>query len=416
MSYLDPPGHRDPYGRRHGSRSDGAPEGYRYGDGLSAVPLYAEPGAAPDPDAVDQAPFFPEGGDPIGDDRYGEGWPDGDRSGGDLGVEDLGAGNPVAGNPVAGDFGAGNSGAEDLDAGDPRGGDPIELALRAGRTGRSRHQRRAESTSRRSRAGRNLPAAIGVGVLLGGIVLASLVVWRPAFVIVVALAAGVGVWETVGAIRREAPGTPLVPLLAGTAVIVTSAWTGGAEAAMLGLALTVLAALIWRLADGPVGYHRDVTATALVSVYVPFLASFAVMLAEPDDGDLRVVVTLAAVVLSDTGGYVAGVFFGRHPMAPTVSPKKSWEGLAGSLLATAAGSALLLFLLLDRPWWQGAVFGLALSVAAVLGDLAESLLKRDLGVKDMSSLLPGHGGLMDRLDSILFAAPTAFVLLSVLSP
>jgi phosphatidate cytidylyltransferase len=121
-------------------------------------------------------------------------------------------------------------------------------------------------------------------------------------------------------------------------------------------------------------------------------------------------------VLSDTGGYVAGVFFGRHPMAPSVSPKKSWEGLAGSLLATAIGGALLLYFLFDiQPWW-GAVFGLAVSAAAVLGDLGESMIKRDLGVKDMSSLLPGHGGLMDRLDSIVFAAPTAYVLLILLAP
>jgi phosphatidate cytidylyltransferase len=136
----------------------------------------------------------------------------------------------------------------------------------------------------------------------------------------------------------------------------------------------------------------------------------------PEDGAKRVLVTIAAVVLSDTGGYVAGVFLGRHPMAPTISPKKSWEGLVGSLVATGLGGAVLLYYLFDvTPWW-GLVFGLALSVAAVIGDLAESMLKRDLGIKDMSSLLPGHGGVMDRLDSILFALPTGYLLLSVLAP
>jgi phosphatidate cytidylyltransferase len=121
------------------------------------------------------------------------------------------------------------------------------------------------------------------------------------------------------------------------------------------------------------------------------------------------------VVLTDTGGYVAGVFFGRHPMAPSISPKKSWEGLAGSLLAAAAGGALGLALFFEVDWWWGAVFGLLVAGAAVLGDLAESLLKRDLGVKDMGTLLPGHGGLMDRVDSHLFAAPAAYLLLSVLA-
>jgi len=174
--------------------------------------------------------------------------------------------------------------------------------------------------------------------------------------------------------------------------------------------------MVWRLADGPTGYQRDLLATILVAVYVPFLAGFMVLLVRPEHGDVRVIVTLAAVVLSDTGGYGAGVFFGRHPMAPTVSPKKSWEGTAGSLLIAAIGGALMLYFLFHVPWWHGALFGLGVSAAAVLGDLAESLLKRDLRIKDMSRLLPGHGGLMDRLDSVLFAAPAAFILFSVLVP
>jgi phosphatidate cytidylyltransferase len=128
------------------------------------------------------------------------------------------------------------------------------------------------------------------------------------------------------------------------------------------------------------------------------------------------VVALACVVLSDTGGFVAGVFFGKHPMAPTVSPKKSWEGLAGSMVAAGVGASLLLFFLFDATLWQGAVFGLCVAGVSVLGDLAESLIKRDLGVKDMSNLLPGHGGIMDRLDSILFAAPTAFALFALFAP
>jgi len=173
---------------------------------------------------------------------------------------------------------------------------------------------------------------------------------------------------------------------------------------------------VWRIADGVRNYQRDITAAVLVAVYVPFLAGYAVLLARPDNGGVRVIVTLAAVVLSDTGGYVAGVFFGKHRMAPTVSPKKSWEGFAGSVLSTAVGGALLFLFALDLAWWQGLIFGAVVSTVCVIGDLGESLIKRDLGVKDMSNLLPGHGGLMDRLDSILFAAPTAFLLLAAFSP
>jgi len=268
----------------------------------------------------------------------------------------------------------------------------------------------------KSRAGRNLRAAIAVGVSLGLVVLASLLFWRPGFVFVVGVGAVTGVWEMVRAMGHSGRRAPLLPLLAGALVMVALAWFAGPEGLTLGLALTVLAVMVWRLADGPLGYQRDLLAAVLVAAYVPFLGSFAVLLDRPDDGRLRVIVLLAAVVLSDTGGYAAGVFLGRHKMAPTVSPGKSWEGAAGSLVTAAAGGAVMLRLLFHVPWWHGALFGAGVAAAAVLGDLAESLLKRDLEIKDMSNLLPGHGGVMDRVDSILFAAPAGFVLFSMLVP
>jgi phosphatidate cytidylyltransferase len=273
-----------------------------------------------------------------------------------------------------------------------------------------------EQANPNGRAGRNLPAAIGVGVTLGAVVVASLFVWRPAFLGVVAVAICVATWEMVRAVRPSDTHPPLVPLLAGGVAMSALAWFGGAEALTLGLIATSVAALVWRLADGPVGYQRDVVAAMLIAVYVPFLGSFSVLLLRPEDGALRVVAAIAGVVLSDTGGYVAGVFFGKHPMAPSVSPKKSWEGFAGSLVATAIGGAVMLYFMFDVAVWYGAIFGLAVSAASVLGDLAESLLKRDLGIKDMSTLLPGHGGLMDRLDSILFALPAAYAVLALVAP
>ncbi len=274
----------------------------------------------------------------------------------------------------------------------------------------------ADAAPRAPRAGRNLPAAIGVGLGLGAVVLASLFVWRPAFMLVVALALGVGTWEMARALGAVGARPAVTPLLGGGAVMLGLAWYGGVEAVTVGLVLTVLATMVWRLADGPPGYERDVTASTMIAVYVLFLGSFAALLLRPDDGALRVVVTLAAVVLSDTGGYAAGVLFGRHPMAPTVSPKKSWEGFAGSVLASAVGGALMLHYAFHVAWWSGALFGVALAVTATLGDLAESLLKRDLGIKDMGTLLPGHGGVMDRLDSLLVAAPVAYMLFTVLAP
>ncbi len=278
----------------------------------------------------------------------------------------------------------------------------------AGRGGRHR--------ARRPRAGRNLPAAFAVGGTLGGLVLASLLWWRPLFLIVVVAAVGVATWELVRAVRATGANPPLPPLLVGGLVMTGVAWFFGPEALALGLFGTVLATWVWRLAGGPAGYHRDVAASTLVSLYVPFLAGFAVLLLTPADGVWRVILMLVLVVLSDTGGYVAGIFFGRHRMAPSVSPNKSWEGFAGSLSAAAVGGAVGLPLLFDAPWWAGALLGGVVAGAAVLGDLAESMLKRDLGIKDMSGLLPGHGGVLDRVDSILFAAPTAYLMLAVVAP
>src|SRR5690606_38096188 len=267
------------------------------------------------------------------------------------------------------------------------------------------------------RAGRNLPAAIAVGLGLGAAAVASLFLWRPAFLGVIALFVGVATWELVRAIRTQAANPPLIPLVAGGVLMSGLAWWGKADGLTFGLVVTVLAVLVWRLAEGPDGYGRDVSSGALVAVYLPFLAGFAALMASvPADGDWRVIVTLAGVVLSDTGGDVAGDFFGRHPKEPPLGPRKSWKGDGGSVVASAIGGAILLHFLLDvSPLW-GAVFGIGVSAAAILGDLAESMIKRDLGVKDMSTLLPGHGGLMDRLDSILFALPAAYLMLLLIAP
>ena len=281
---------------------------------------------------------------------------------------------------------------------------------------RGRGRRRAGRNRTSGRAGRNLPAAIAVGLGLGVIVLAPLILWKPAFLAVIALAACVGIAELARALATTGVRPPLIPLLAGGLLIIGLTWYAGIDALVLGLVVTILAALVWRLADGPAALRRDLSASVLIAAYVPFLLGFAVLLVEPDDGAWRVLSAVIAVVLSDTGGYAAGVFFGKRPMAPTISPKKSWEGFAGSVFAAAVGSALVFSFALHAPFYWGLVYGAAIAAVAVVGDLAESMLKRDIGIKDMSRLLPGHGGVMDRLDSILFAVPTAYLLLSLLAP
>jgi phosphatidate cytidylyltransferase len=209
---------------------------------------------------------------------------------------------------------------------------------------------------------------------------------------------------------------PLVPVLLGAVAMVVGGYAGGPEPLVVALGLTVVAVVLWRLPESPGGFLRDVTAGSFAAVYVPFLAGFAALLLRPDDGANRVVAFIVLVVLSDVGGYAAGVLLGRHPMAPSVSPKKSWEGFAGSAILAAGGGAVAVPLLLDAAPLAGAGTGLAVMLAATLGDLGESMIKRDLGIKDMGALLPGHGGLMDRLDSLLPAAPVAYLLLSWLAP
>jgi phosphatidate cytidylyltransferase len=269
---------------------------------------------------------------------------------------------------------------------------------------------------RRSRAGRNLTAAIGVGLGLGAVVLLSLYVWKPAFLGVVAVAVALALWELSNALRADLVRVAVVPIAVGGLAILVAAYAGGSEPMLVALALTVLATMVWRLPENPDGYVRDVTSGIFVTLYVPFLAGFTALLLRADDGANRVVVFFLLTILSDVGGYVAGVLFGKHPMAPHVSPKKSWEGFVGSGLFCAVGGAVILPLLLDGSAAAGAAIGLAVMLTATVGDLGESMIKRDLGIKDMGSLLPGHGGIMDRLDSLLPAAPITFLLLSWLVP
>jgi phosphatidate cytidylyltransferase len=269
------------------------------------------------------------------------------------------------------------------------------------------------------RAGRNVPVATAVGVTLAALVLVSLYTVVEAFVVLVALAVVIGVYEVCHVLASRDIVVPVVPLMVGGAAMVVAAYADGTDALSVALALTVLTVVAARITSPLDLPHErlvpDLMVSAFVVVYVPLLAASAVLMAAADDGPDRVVVFILAVVLSDTGGFAAGVRFGKHPMAPSISPKKSWEGLAGSVVAATVGSAVAVPLLLGAQWWQGALVGLVAVATATAGDLAESLLKRDLGVKDMGRLLPEHGGIMDRLDSLLPTAPVmALVLAAIL--
>ena len=260
-------------------------------------------------------------------------------------------------------------------------------------------------------AGRNLPAAIGVGLLLAGLVIGTLVYDARAFLAVVVVAVAYVAWEVRRAIATKGIVVPLVPLMLGTVGMLVSAYLRGAEALVVTFGLTMVGLLVWRVADGLAGAARDLSASALVVFYPVFLGGFASLMLAAPDGRERIVVFILVTVFSDIGGYAVGVRFGRHSMAPSLSPKKSWEGFAGSVVTCAVVGAISLPLLLDGAWWAGAALGAVAAGAATFGDLIESSIKRDLGIKDMGALLPGHGGLMDRLDSLVIVAPVAWAVL-----
>ena len=262
-------------------------------------------------------------------------------------------------------------------------------------------------------AGRDLGAAIGVGVGLAVVIIASLFVVKAAFVGVIAVAVVVGLWELTSRLQeRKGIKAPLVPLAVGGAAMVVAGYVRGPEGAWVAMALTALAVLVWRMTEPPEGYLKDVTAGVFAAFYVPFLATFVALMLTAHDGAWRVLTFLLLTVVSDTGAYAIGWRFGTHKLAPRISPGKTREGLFGAVsFAMVAGALCMQFLIDDGSWWQGLILGLAVAASATLGDLGESMIKRDLGIKDMGTLLPGHGGIMDRLDSLLPTAPVVWLLL-----
>lgn len=214
------------------------------------------------------------------------------------------------------------------------------------------------------------------------------------------------------AARRKGIKAPLVPLALGGAAMVVAGYVRGAEGAWVAMALTALAVLVWRMTEPPEGYLKDVTAGVFAAFYVPFLATFVALMLAAHDGPWRVMTFLLLTVVSDTGAYAVGWRFGKHKLAPRISPGKTREGLLGAVsFAMVAGALCMQFLIDDGSWWQGLVLGFAVAASATLGDLGESMIKRDLGIKDMGTLLPGHGGIMDRLDSLLPTAPVVWLLM-----
>jgi phosphatidate cytidylyltransferase len=280
------------------------------------------------------------------------------------------------------------------------------------------------------KAGRNLPAAVAVGLAMLVAVLGGLLFLPLGFVAVTTTFAIFGVWEIYRALEANGTRMPIVPVMTGTVAMPFAAYLGGIESLLFAMLLSSVAVLLWRSIESAAGSANSIFAGVFTLGWVPFFISFAALPLHAaggptplglwpggtiPDGAWQVAVMLLLVVSNDTFGYLVGASLGRHPMAPKISPKKSWEGFAGSIGGAILIGILASLFLLDKPWWVGIVLAVGTVAASTAGDLAESMVKRELGVKDMSSILPGHGGVMDRLDSIVFASPVAFVLYGLLA-
>ncbi|PYH00198.1 phosphatidate cytidylyltransferase [Arthrobacter stackebrandtii] len=287
----------------------------------------------------------------------------------------------------------------------------------------------AAKVPRTPKAGRDLPAAIGVGLTLLVLVIGTLLFYPVGFVGLATIFVGVGVWEVSRAIAGKGIATPLTPVMVGALAMPACAYFAGPEGLLFALVASVAATVLWRSLDSEPGAVKSILAGVFALMWIPFLLSFVFLMLRGEEGPttgltldlgnispgvLEVIIMLLLVVANDTFGYLVGVLFGKHPMAPKISPKKSWEGFAGSLAGAAAVGILATVFILEQPWWVGLALAVGMVFAGTGGDFAESMVKRELGVKDMSNLLPGHGGVMDRLDSILFAAPVAYAIFTVL--
>jgi len=252
--------------------------------------------------------------------------------------------------------------------------------------------------------------------VLGGLVILTLLTVKATFLLYMGIALGIALAELTSALAKRDINVPWIPVAVGGVAIVTCAYWLGPKDALAATSLTIIGIVAWRLTGGATGYVKDTTAGVFAAAYLPFPATFVALMLVPADGPRRVLTFIIVTICSDIGGYFAGITAGRHPMAPAISPKKTWEGFAGSAVAClAAGTLCVRFLLHGHPW-QGVLLGAAVVLAATVGDLVESMIKRDLDIKDMGTVLPGHGGVLERLDSLLIAAPVVWLLLTVFIP
>jgi phosphatidate cytidylyltransferase len=272
--------------------------------------------------------------------------------------------------------------------------------------------------------GRSLSKSVAVGLLLAAIFLSSLLMYKELFIVFLSISTAIGAWELSTALREKKWYVPRVPAVVGSVLIMPATYFGGPAIQWLASIAIVAALIVWRTVHllferRKANFQtlkrtvRDFGAAAFLVIYLPLTLSFGMLLLRLDDGQWWVLSFVTTVALIDSAGYLFGRIFGKNKLAPGVSPKKTWEGLAASIVFGTVSAVSFTFFVLGGEWWVGIILAAVLILAAVFGDLAESLIKRDLGIKDMSTWLPGHGGMMDRLDSMLPASLMTYLVMVV---
>jgi phosphatidate cytidylyltransferase len=261
-----------------------------------------------------------------------------------------------------------------------------------------------------ARTGRNLVAALVIGSALGVVFVCSLIFDKQYFMVFLAVFIGFGTWELATISRTDKRHVPRIPILISALAMVPTTYYFGALGQLLTLAAGIGFTIVWHAIQRGLSKttvtDRDMIMSAFTLAYVPFLVSFTLIMTARDGGEWWTLGTMIIIASIDTGAFATGLLFGRHPMAPKISPKKTWEGFAGSVVFALVAGYFIATQMIQIPWWWGMLFGLIMVGTATAGDLIESLIKRELGTKDASQLLPGHGGFLDRLDSVL---PSMFV-------
>jgi len=276
----------------------------------------------------------------------------------------------------------------------------------------------------KQRTGRNLILAVLIGLTLGAVLIGSLIFVKWLFVVFALAAVVLGLFEFGRALSAAGRKVDLVPQIGVGVLLVLAGFFLDPWLHWVTTFAAISIVIVWRLIaqmaarDGRLygAVLSDALVAGFAQLYVPFLGSLCLVILRQDGGEWWVLAFVVTAVAADTGAYASGLAFGKHPMAPRISPKKTWEGFAGAAAAALIAGLLLGLFMIGIPWWAGLIFGAVILITATVGDLAESMIKRDLGIKDMSSWLPGHGGVLDRLDSILLSVIATLALYYLFTP